>query len=180
MRRVFAFRSDSGSSQPRRSRRECQRSNPWLPGKKLMVAVAKENLPARPTLVTQTAVAPRKLDVVACPLAPLREPVNAAKVPARWLGLAAFLCVGLWWVNGVLGLVASAVFSLRDHVWDRAALPLFFVALLGSHFLAILAGAGYGSREPWGARAVTAFWASILVWVPLGTVLELVGRIIAS
>ena len=181
MRRVFAFHTGPVMERSRKARRDAPRTPHSAPSRKLIVAAAKEDLPAPPLLMTTAAAAaPRKLTVVRWPVAPQRVEDAPRRDPGRRLGIAACVCVGAWWLNSALDLVASALFPAVDTPWSRLALPLLFVALLGSHVLAILASAAYGSRDPWGPRAVTAFWASILLWVPLGTVVALIQQIAAG
>jgi uncharacterized membrane protein YjjP (DUF1212 family) len=101
-------------------------------------------------------------------------PVAGGDRTGRILGLVACASVGLWWLDSLLLFISSAVLKLPESLWSRAWLPLFFVALFGSHFAAFLSVSFIRSKDPWSARAAIAFWASMLVWIPLGTMIRMI------
>ncbi|WP_193212458.1 hypothetical protein [Luteolibacter marinus] len=93
----------------------------------------------------------------------------------RVLGIIACACVAAWWLNCALAILAAILSKNGTSLWSSISLPMLFVALLGSHFLAVISKSFLRSSDPWGPRAVIAFWASVLVWVPVGWLLALIG-----
>ena len=157
-------------SQPVRT----DRTKPLPAGKKLNVA---DEMPKGRELVVAASVSAREMKVVAWKAKPEEMPaeiVRGDRLAARGMGIAAFVCVGAWWLIVLLDAVATHWLKQPANLWDRLASPAFLVALFGSHTLAVTAGAAFRTRQSWGVRAVAAFWASVLLWLPLGTMIALV------
>lgn len=160
-------------SRPARS----NRTKPLPPGKKLIVA---DEMPKGRALVLTEPAPVRQMTVVAWK--PRTEEVAAElvrgdRLAAVGTGIAACACVGAWWLIVVLDGVATHWLKQPASLWDRLASPAFLVALFGSHALAVTAGAAFRARQPWGVRAVAAFWASLLLWLPLGTLVAMVWNL---
>ena len=179
MRRAFPSPIEVKTWSRKLGRRDAAgRVNPdYVPGKKLNVTPAGE-LAKRPELVVARGVSSRKLALV--PVKVTHSPPRPAmdrgnEVAGRILGIVACSCVAAWWLNVLLAMVSSRLLEHGDSLWHRVSVPMFFVGLLGSHFPAVIGRSFLRSQDPWGTRAVVAFWGSLLIWVPLGWLLAVLG-----
>ena len=164
----------SGRFQPHVSRPlRTDRKKPLPAGKKLNVA---DEMPKGREMVVAESAPVREMKVVAWK--PKAEEVPEELV--RWdrpaavgIGIAACACVAAWWLIVVLDTVATHWLDQPANLWGRLVSPAFLIALFGSHALAVTAGAAFKTRQPWGVRAVAGFWASVLLWLPLGTLISM-------
>jgi hypothetical protein len=169
MRRVISFGSIVYS---RKLLRPADRRTGSLPpGKKLVVA---ERVAEGPKLAVGPAGPVKIVPLQASSRAASQLPVAGGEKAGRILGIIACTCVGLWWANSLLLFISSTVLKLPESLWSRVWLPLFFVALFGSHFAAFISVSFIRSKDPWSARAAIAFWASMLIWIPLGTLIRMI------
>lgn len=171
----------SGRFQPHVSRpAKVDRTRKPLPtGKKLNVA---EEMPKGREMVVAASAPAREMKVVAWkekPEAMPAEDVRRDRLAARAMGIAACVCVGVWWLLVVLDTVATHWLDQPVSLWGRLVSPAFLVALFGSHALAVTAGAAFRTRDPLGIRAVACFWASVLLWLPVGTLIAMVRDLFA-
>lgn len=172
LRRVISF--DSIVYDRQQLRPAVRKAGSLPPGKKLIVA---ERVAAGPKLAVGPAGPVRSLKIVpmeASSRAASQLTVAGGDKTGRMLGIVACTSVGLWWLNSLLLFISAAVLKLPESLWSRAWLPLFFVALFGSHFAAFISVSFIRSKDPWSARAAIAFWASMLVWIPLGTLIRMI------
>ncbi len=155
------------------------RTKPLPSGKKLNVA---DEMPKGRELVVAAAAPAREMKVVAWKAEdPECDAIasHADRRSARWTGIAACVCVGTWWLNSVLDWVSGWILDLPGSLWDRGAAATFLIALFGSHTLAVVSAAAFKTRDPWGVRAVACFWASVLLWVPVGTLISMLRDLFA-
>lgn len=156
------------------------RTKPLPPGKKLNVA---EQMPKGRDLVVAAVAPAREMKVVAWKgKEPVLDDADAGPVDgrlARWTGIGACVCVGAWWLNSILDWLSSRVLDLPASLWDRMATVSFLIALFGSHALAAVGSAAFKTRDPWAVRAVACFWASVLLWLPVGTLISMVRDLFA-
>jgi hypothetical protein len=170
----------SGRFEPHVSRPvRTDRKKPLPPGKKLNVA---DEMPKGRELVVAAAAPAREMKVVAWKAKdPECDSVASAtdRRSARWTGIGACVCVGIWWLNSAMDWLSSRVLESPASLWDRIAIPMFFIALFGSHALAAVGSAAFKTRDPWAIRAVACFWASVLLWLPVGTLIAMVRDLLA-
>lgn len=171
----------SGRFQPHVSRpaKVDRTRKPLPPGKKLKVA---EEMPKGREMVVAATAPAREMKVVAWKPKAEEVPAETARgdrLAAVATGIAACACVAGWWLIVLLYWVATRWLDQPANLWDRLVLPAFLVALFGSHVLAVTAGAAFQTRQPWGIRAVAAFWASMLLWLPLGTLISMLRDLFA-
>lgn len=155
------------------------RTQPLPPGKKLNVA---EQMPKGRELVVAASAPAREMKVVAWKAKEAECDATVSlsdRRSARWTGIAACVCVGAWWLNSVLDWLSSRVLDLPASLWDRMATASFLIALFGSHALAAVGSAAFKTRDPWAVRAVACFWASVLLWLPVGTLISMVRDLFA-
>ena len=182
MRRKFP-RMGEFRKERRRARRELSHpSFPMITGRKLKVASPEEVLP-RPVLAVPPVGKSRVLKMVAAPTAPdLVSTVSTARnsQQGRILGMIAWFSVSIWWINCLFIVFSRYVFQDGSSIWSKISYPMFFVALLGSHFSSVISKSFLHTDDQLGIRAVMAFWGSILIWAPLGWVVYTMLGLFAS
>jgi hypothetical protein len=184
MRRVFPAPIETISWDRKQSRRRPAQSSgaALIPGKKLNVVPAEE-LAARASLLAGPGGPPRTMTVVPMPVNYSRSAVireTKDKQAGKVLGTIAWVCVGLWWLNGLMSVASTTLIGRPASVWATAAWPLLFVALIGSHLTTAISFSFLRSGDVWGPRAVWAFWLSLLIWVPLGWLFSALAGILAG
>lgn len=157
------------------------RRKPLPPGKKLNVAA---EMPKGRELVVAAAAPVREMKVVAWKA---KDPGSESdivasatdRLSARWTGIAACVCVGIWWLNSVLDWLSNRILDLPESLWDRVAGAAFLIALFGCHALAVVSSTAFRTRDPWAVRAVACFWGSVLMWLPVGTLIAMLRDLFA-
>ena len=97
----------------------------------------------------------------------LRGPSPEKLRRARLLGWMAIGSVGMLWLVTLLNWVALALTG-SGGVWSDWQVPVFVLALVGSHVCGLASESVSSHRCPLGGWAFMSFWVSLLMWVPLG------------